>query len=148
MHLPPQLCLLVATILLFPSPSLSQSCSGDPTQGIQIGLSSCTALTSVSGGVSAGTTISSSTVEGSMTTQGMSDVTKSRTTLPKGPKTSMMGSGSTTVLAGTSTTPTVETVGGTSTSTSSSSTAGGAMITKGPLLLVGGAAALFAYGVM
>ncbi|KAE9371159.1 hypothetical protein N431DRAFT_20353 [Stipitochalara longipes BDJ] len=184
MHLPPNL-LLTALLLLFPSPSLTQSCSGvgyrdvccpgliigtssnannldgltccdgDPTHAIQIGLSSCTAgtsvamtvLASVSGGVSAGSTTSNS-VEGSMTTQGGGGVTG------KGPKTSVMGSGSTTILTGTSdtsatsTTATIETVGGTSTSTTASSTAGGAMITQGPLLLVGGAAALFAYGVM
>ncbi len=108
-----------------------------------------TALTSVSGGVGAGagTTVSSS-VDGSMLTQGGSGLTG------KGPKTSE-GLGGTTVLSGTnsvmsslSTTATVETVGGTRTSKTASSTGGGAMITQGPLLLVGGAAALFAYGVM
>ncbi|KAH8795364.1 hypothetical protein BGZ57DRAFT_865392 [Hyaloscypha finlandica] len=126
-------------------------CDGDPTHPIRIGLSSCTAgtpvamtaLASVSSGGSAGTTTMSSNLEGSVTTQG------------RGPRTSVTGSGSTTVLTGSSSSTSgtglsasVETVGGSSTSTTTPSSAGGAMIPQGPLLLVGGAAALFAYGVM
>jgi hypothetical protein len=77
------------------------------------------------------------------------------TTQGRGPRTSATGSGSTTFLTGSSSSTSgiglsasVETVGGLRTSTTTPSTAGGAMIPQGPLLLVGGAAALFAYGVM
>jgi hypothetical protein len=96
----------------------------------------------VSGGVSAGTmrrSPSTGGTEGSMTTQGKILVTGSgRTT---------MLTGSSSRTSGTGTTVAVETVGGTSTGTSFS-TGGGAMITQGPLLLMGAAASIFAYGAM